>query len=35
VPFDLAIEQADRVMYERKRALKQMRGTPARRDTEA
>jgi diguanylate cyclase (GGDEF)-like protein len=35
VPFDLAIEQADRVMYERKKALKQMRGTPARRDTEA
>ena len=34
VPFDLAIEQADRVMYERKKALKQMRGTPARRDTE-
>ncbi|MGH9368504.1 MAG: diguanylate cyclase [Thermoanaerobaculia bacterium] len=35
VPFDLAIEQADRVMYERKRALKEMRGSPARRDTEA
>ncbi len=35
VPFDVAIEQADRVMYERKRALKEMRGTPPRRNTEA
>jgi len=33
VPFDVAIEQADRVMYERKRALKEMRGAPTRRDT--
>jgi len=32
VPFDVAIEQADRVMYERKRALKEMRGTAPRRD---
>jgi diguanylate cyclase (GGDEF)-like protein len=27
VPFDLAIESADRLMYERKKAHKQMRGT--------
>ena len=33
VPFDVAIEQADRVMYERKKALKQMRGAAGRRDT--
>ncbi len=33
VPFDVAIEQADKVMYERKRALKQLRGTPPRRDS--
>ncbi len=33
IPFDVAIEQADRVMYERKRALKEMRGAPTRRDT--
>jgi diguanylate cyclase (GGDEF)-like protein len=32
VPFDVAIEQADRVMYERKRTLKEMRGTAPRRD---
>lgn len=32
VPFDVAIEQADRVMYERKKALKEMRGTAPRRD---
>jgi diguanylate cyclase len=32
IPFDLAIEQADRVMYERKKALKEMRGAPSRRD---
>jgi diguanylate cyclase (GGDEF)-like protein len=31
VPFDMAIETADRVMYERKRALKQMRGDPLQR----
>lgn len=31
VPFDMAIETADRVMYERKKALKQMRGDPQRR----
>jgi diguanylate cyclase (GGDEF)-like protein len=35
VPFDVAIETADRVMYERKRALKQMRGDPLQRGTEA
>ncbi|HTO88191.1 MAG TPA: GGDEF domain-containing protein [Thermoanaerobaculia bacterium] len=34
-PFSVAIEQADRVMYERKKALKQMRGVPPRRDTQA
>ena len=28
IPFDMAIESADRVMYERKKALKQMRGEP-------
>ncbi|HEY6050502.1 MAG TPA: GGDEF domain-containing protein [Thermoanaerobaculia bacterium] len=28
VPFDMAIETADRVMYERKKAHKQMRGDP-------
>ncbi len=28
VPFDLAMESADRAMYERKKALKQMRGEP-------
>ena len=28
VPFDMAIESADRLMYERKKAHKQMRGTP-------
>ena len=28
VPFDMAIESADRVMYERKKAHKQMRGDP-------
>ena len=33
VPFDVAIEQADRVMYERKKALKEMRGTAPRRDS--
>ena len=33
VPFDVAIEQADRVMYERKKALKEMRGAPMRHDT--
>ena len=33
VPFDVAIEQADRVMYERKKALKEMRGAAGRRDT--
>lgn len=33
VPFDMAIETADRVMYERKRALKQMRGDPLQRGT--
>jgi diguanylate cyclase (GGDEF)-like protein len=32
VPFDLAIEGADRVMYERKRALKEMRGSSGRRN---
>lgn len=31
VPFDMAIETADRVMYERKKALKQMRGDPLQR----
>jgi diguanylate cyclase (GGDEF)-like protein len=31
VPFDMAIEMADRVMYERKKAHKQMRGDPLRR----
>ncbi len=31
VPFDMAIEMADRAMYERKKALKQMRGEPLRR----
>jgi diguanylate cyclase (GGDEF)-like protein len=35
VPFDVAIEQADRVMYERKKALKEMRGAPTRRNSEA
>ncbi|HEY7575121.1 MAG TPA: GGDEF domain-containing protein, partial [Thermoanaerobaculia bacterium] len=34
VPFDVAIEQADRVMYERKKALKEMRGAAARRETQ-
>ena len=29
VPFDVAVEAADRVMYERKKALKEMRGSPA------
>ena len=37
VPFDMAIESADRLMYERKKAHKQMRGAtdsrPVRRDT--
>lgn len=28
VPFDVAVETADKVMYERKRALKEMRGSP-------
>lgn len=32
-PFDMAIETADRVMYERKKALKQMRGDPLQRPT--
>jgi hypothetical protein len=32
-PFDMAIEMADRVMYERKKALKQMRGDPLERPT--
>jgi diguanylate cyclase (GGDEF)-like protein len=32
-PFDAAIETADRVMYERKKALKQMRGDPLQRPT--
>ncbi|HEY6930233.1 MAG TPA: GGDEF domain-containing protein [Thermoanaerobaculia bacterium] len=31
VPFDMAIEMADRHMYERKKAHKQMRGDPLRR----
>ncbi|MCA1582318.1 MAG: GGDEF domain-containing protein [Acidobacteria bacterium] len=31
VPLDMAIETADRVMYERKKALKQMRGEPLQR----
>ncbi len=31
VPFDIAIEMADRAMYERKKALKQMRGEPLKR----
>ena len=31
LPFDIAIESADRVMYERKKAHKQMRGTEDRR----
>jgi diguanylate cyclase len=35
VPFDVAIEQADRVMYERKKALKEMRGVRSRRNGEA
>jgi len=35
MPFDVAIEQADRAMYERKKALKQMRGVPRRRDNPA
>jgi diguanylate cyclase (GGDEF)-like protein len=35
VPFDVAIETADRVMYERKRALKQMRGDPLQRGSAA
>jgi diguanylate cyclase (GGDEF)-like protein len=35
VPFDVAIEQADRVMYERKKALKEMRGATKRRNGEA
>ena len=35
VPFDMAIESADRVMYERKKALKQMRGEPLARSTAA
>jgi diguanylate cyclase (GGDEF)-like protein len=35
MPFDAAIEQADRAMYERKKALKQMRGVPRRRDNPA
>ncbi len=34
VPFDVAIEQADRVMYERKKALKEMRGAKTRRNGE-
>jgi diguanylate cyclase (GGDEF)-like protein len=34
-PFSVAIEQADRVMYERKKALKRMRGVPPRRDRQA
>ncbi len=33
VPFDMAIETADRVMYERKKALKLMRGDPLQRPT--
>jgi diguanylate cyclase (GGDEF)-like protein len=33
VPFDMAIETADRVMYERKKALKLMRGDPLQRET--
>ena len=32
VPFDLAMESADRAMYERKKALKEMRGEPLQRD---
>lgn len=32
VPFDLAMEAADRAMYERKKALKEMRGEPLERD---
>ena len=35
MPFGVAIEQADRAMYERKKALKQMRGVPRRRDNPA
>jgi PleD family two-component response regulator len=35
VTFDVAIEQADRVMYERKKALKEMRGAAPWRDTQA
>ncbi len=35
VPFDLAIETADRVMYERKKALKQMRGDPLERPSDS
>jgi len=31
IPFDTAVETADRVMYERKKALKQMRGDPIQR----
>lgn len=33
VPFDIAIESADRVMYERKKAHKQLRGDPQERPT--
>jgi diguanylate cyclase (GGDEF)-like protein len=33
VPFDMAIEMADRHMYERKKAHKQMRGDPLRRNS--
>jgi diguanylate cyclase (GGDEF)-like protein len=32
VPFDLAMESADRAMYERKKALKEMRGEPLERE---
>jgi diguanylate cyclase (GGDEF)-like protein len=35
VPFDIAIEMADRVMYERKKAQKEMRGAEMRRTTSA
>lgn len=34
-PFDVAIETADRVMYERKKALKQMRGDPLHRPNDS
>ncbi len=33
VPFDMAVEMADRHMYERKKAHKQLRGDPLRRDS--